>query len=129
LAFAIVVLAFAANVVAMQYTRSALAAATAAGARTGGLLGGTAALCEARAEEALRGEHGLLRGPYAADARVLCARSDGVVVATATVTARWWVDLLPPITIRVSTDAVTEDLPGDGATVSPPSSGSSRSGS
>lgn len=92
----------------MQYTRGALRAAVLAGARTGALAGGTVEACEERAEGVLRGETGLLRGPYGADAHVTCARLAGTVRASGIVTVAWWFEYLPPVELRVSAESAVE---------------------
>ncbi len=128
-AMALVVLTFAANVVAMHYTRGALRAAVVAGVRAGALVGGTAESCENRAESVLRGDSGLLRGPYGSDARVECRLVDERMEASGSVTVSWWIEVLPPIALRVSAEAVAEGLPTADPTDLPPSSGWLLSGS
>ena len=108
---AMIVVTFAANIVAMQYTRGALRAAATAGVRSGALVGGTAELCEIRAAAVLRGDGGLLRGPYGSDARVECRQIDARVEASGSATVAWWIDVLPPVVLQVSAEAVAERLP------------------
>ena len=110
LAIAIVILMFAANIVAMHYTRGALRSAVSAGARAGALAGGTIEACESRAELVLRGESRLLRGPYGSDARVLCVRLGGTIEAIGTVTGSWWIDEFPAVRLRVTAEATIESV-------------------
>ena len=107
-ALGIVVLLLAANVVAIHYTAGALQAAAAAGARSGALLDGTVEGCEERAADVLRGEFGLLRGPYASGAAVVCRDLGERVEAVGSVTLAWWLDGLPSVTIRTRADAAVE---------------------
>ena len=119
----IVTLLFAANVVAMHYTRGAMQAAAVAGARSGALAGGTAESCHARAEDVLHGENGLLRGPYADSASVACAYADGLMEAVGTASLHWWLDVLLAVSVRVIAHAVLEDPTSAVSTDLPPSSG------
>ncbi len=128
-AMALVVLTFAANVVAMHYTRGALRAAVVAGVRAGALVGGTAEVCEVRAEAVLRGDSGLLRGPYGSNALVECSLVDERIEASGSATVSWWIDVLPPMVLRVSAEAVVEGLPSADPTDLPPWNGWLPSGS
>jgi hypothetical protein len=111
LAIAVVVLMFAANLVAMHFTRGVLQAAAHAGARAGALADGTSELCELRAETMLRGESGLLRGPYGSDARISCLMLGDTVRASGRATVAWWIDVLPPVELQVAAEAAIESTP------------------
>jgi hypothetical protein len=121
LAIGIVVFVFAANLVLVQYTGGALQAATDLGARAGAVIGGTPDACRRRAEEVLRGEGGLLRGPYGRLVSVTCREVGERIEATASATLPWWLDVLPPVSLEITSEAVAERVED-----SPPSNGLSR---
>jgi hypothetical protein len=111
IAFAMVLLLLVANVVAMQYGHGAVRAAVDEAARVGALLGNAEADCRERAEDMLRGDGGLLRGPIGDSVELTCA-SDGVVMqATATGTFDWWVGGFPAVSFRLEAQAPLETPP------------------
>lgn len=113
LSLAIIAIMFAANLVAMHYTRGALRVAATAGARAGALFGSSPESCERRAGAVLFGETGLLRGPYGSDARVRCTHVGATVRAVASATAVWWIDVFPPVTLRVAVEVAAETRPAE----------------
>jgi hypothetical protein len=106
-----VFLAMITNVIAMQYGHGAIRAAVDEAARFGASLGNDTTLCEAKAEQVLRGPGGLLRGRLGDGVVVQCTESGGVMTATATGAFEWWAGGLPDVSFTLIGEAVVEEAP------------------
>ena len=111
ISLAMVFLAMATNVIAMQYGHGAVRAAVDEAARYGASLGRDADGCEAKAEEILRGRGGLLRGRLGDGVVVRCSQSGGVMTATATGSFEWWAGGLPDVSFTLVGEAAVEEAP------------------
>jgi len=110
-AAAMLILAFAANLVAMQYAIGAGQAAVDRAARVGSAVGGSPGRCVDVIELTLRGEGGLLRGRLGEAVSGNCRIDGETMVATAAGPLAWWFGALPPAHIHVESRSVVEQPP------------------
>ena len=96
------------NAIAIQYAQGAVRTAVDEAARHGARLDGTVAECEARAEEVLRGQGGLLRGTMGDTISLACAVDGPAMVATATGEFEWWLWGLPGIDVEIEGRSIIE---------------------
>jgi hypothetical protein len=107
-AFTLLLLVLAANLIAWQYGRGVVRAALDEGARAGARLPVDAAICEQRARDAV-GD--LLGGTMGDGVDIRCWIDAGTVVAEADVTFSSWVDPVPDWSFTTRAIAVGERVP------------------
>jgi len=111
ISFTLVLLLGLANLVALQYGQGAIRTAVDEGARYGAFVGNGQEECEARADDVLRGDSGLLRGTLGDTIVVRCEIDGAVMRAIATGTFDWWIGGLPAVDVRMAGEAVVEVPP------------------